>query len=346
MNEPPRPCISLVGPVYNEVENIQAYYDEVLAAIEGQDFDIEFIFVDDGSRDGSLALLRELASRDSRVRVFSFSRNFGAVAACTCGLTHASGDAAVLMSVDLQDPPELIPEFVAQWRAGHDIVWAVRQTRDDPVAKRLIAAAFYRAIRFFVFPDYPKDGTDVGLFSRRVLDIFRALPERDSNPFFTLYSLGFDQARIPYHRGKRRAGVSGWPFWKRAKNAVDIITSFSRWPLRMISVSGIIIAGMSVLFSLHIIYRRVFLDLGGDGWPSLAVLVAFLGGLQMLFIGIIAEYLWRIAEQTRHRPRYIISERFSLEASPPLERPMLDLLDIDVSGEAMGNRPESGSTSE
>jgi len=332
MTKDSRPLISLVCPVFNEIENVGVFYDEVLSAISDQDFDVEFIFVNDGSRDGTLAALRNMADKDSRVVVYNFSRNFGASAACACGLSHATGDAAILISVDLQDPPTLIPELVAKWRDENEIVWATRDTRDDPVSKKLFARLFYAIIRLFVFKDYPRDGTDVGLFSRRVIDVYKSLPERDSNPFFTLYSLGFQQARVPYHRQSRRAGESGWPFWRRVKAAIDIVTSFSYFPLRIISVSGMLIASASMIFGLNIIIRRVFFDLGGAGWPSLAVLILFLGGLQMLFIGIIAEYVWRISEQTRQRPRYIITERIGKGPRVLEGSPKLDPLDLDVSG--------------
>jgi len=325
----PRPLISIVTPVYREAANIERFFERASAAVKDRDFDVEFIFVNDGSPDDSLAILRRLAATDSRVRVISFIRNFGAIAGYTAGARHSSGDAAVLIASDLQDPPELIPQMVERWRQGHDVVWAVRDGRDDPWLKTALAQSFYAVVRLLVFPDYPRGGTDVFLMSRRALDVFHSLPERDSSPFFAVYAYGFPEARIPYRRGPRTAGESGWPFWKRVKNAIDVITSFSYAPLRLISATGFVFAILAFLAGLIIAYRRLVLDLGTEGWPSLAVLILFIGGVQIMFLGILAEYLWRIAEQSRQRPRYIIGERIG--SWPPIERRKLDPLDLDVS---------------
>ncbi len=323
-----RDLISIVSPVYNEQDNLELFYKTVTDVVRDADFDLEMILVNDGSQDRSEEVLERLAKQDSRVTVLSFSRNFGAVAACNAGLRIAKGDAVVLLATDLQDPPGLIPRLVTEWRNGNDIVWAVRETRDDPASKVLFARLFYVAIRLFVFPDYPENGTDCGLVSRRVLDIYNLIPERDSNPFFTIYSFGFRQARIPYNRMARKRGKSHWSFLRRLKNCIDIITAFSYLPIRIISATGAIFSIFALLYGLLIIIRRVLFGLGGDGWTSLAVLLLFVGGMLSLFVGIIAEYVWRIAEHSRQRPRYIIARRYG--GSPSLQG-LYDTLHIEVS---------------
>ena len=326
-----RDLISLVTPVFCEEENVEPFHAAVAEAVSGADFDLEIVFVDDGSNDRTPEILRRVADKDPRVRIVTFSRNFGAIAGCTAGMLHAAGDAVALMTVDLQDPPALIPQLVDEWRKGNDIVWAVRRSRDDPFFKALFARAFYGIIRRIALPGYPEGGSDTGLFSRRVVDVYRAMPERNSSPFFTLFTYGFKQAQIPYDRGPRLRGTSGWPFWKRVKNAIDVVTSFSYWPLRLINVVGFLMAGAAILFGLVIIVRRLFFGLGGEGWASLAVLILLIGGLQMFFLGILAEYIWRIAEQTRQRPRYIISDTYGGDGQGTSKRRSVDPLDIDVS---------------
>jgi dolichol-phosphate mannosyltransferase len=325
-----RDLISIVSPVFNEEGNLCAFHSGVVEATKHEDFDIEMILVNDGSRDRSEEILRDLVERDPRVRVLSFSRNFGALAACNAGLRAARGDGVVLMSADLQDPPSLIPRFVSEWRKGYDIVWGTRDTRDDPFLKTLFARIFYGVIRLLVFHDYPRNGTDCGLFSRRVMTVYNLLPERDSNPIFTIFALGFEQQRVPYSRQARVHGRSGWTFWRRVKNCIDIVTTFSYLPLRLISTTGLIFSTFSLIFGAFLIIRRLFFNLGGEGWTSLAVLLLFVGGMLALFIGIIAEYVWRIGEHTRQRPRYIIARRYETEVGSAASEPS-DILHIDVS---------------
>jgi polyisoprenyl-phosphate glycosyltransferase len=326
-----RDLISIVSPVYNERDNLGELHRAISEVVKTADFDIEFVLVDDGSRDDSEDVLRQLAAADPRVRVLVFSRNFGALAACNAGLRAARGDAVILMSADLQDPPSLIPRFVAEWRNGSDIVWGVRETRQDPFLKTLFARIFYGVIRIFVFPDYPKLGMDCGLFSQRVLTVYNLVPERDCNPFFSIFSLGFRQAQIPYARRARMHGCSNWTFWRRVKNCIDIVTTFSYLPLRLISATGIAFSGFALAYGTLIVIRRIFFGLGGEGWTSLAVLILLIGGLLALFIGIIAEYVWRIGEHTRQRPRYIIARRYDKLTAEQGKQETFDVLHIDVS---------------
>lgn len=303
-----QPLISVVVPVFNEEDNVQPFHDALRAAMEGQPYDWEIVFVNDGSRDRTLDVIRELHAQDARVHALSFSRNFGSHAALAAGLKAARGDAVAVISVDLQDPPALIPQFARAWQEGHDIVWGVRATRDDPPMKKLLARSFYALLRRFVYPDWPVDGMDCGLFSRRVVELYTALPERNSFLFATVFGFGFRQARIPYQRGARARGQSKWPFWKRMKAALDLLISFSYVPVRAMTALGLLVSSVSFLYGALIIYRRVVLGLGGEGWPSTMVAVLFLGGVQLVMLGVLGEYLWRIAEQVNARPRYIVME--------------------------------------
>jgi glycosyltransferase involved in cell wall biosynthesis len=337
----PRELISLVTPVYNEQDNLEAFHSAVDDALSDKDFDFEIVFVNDGSRDDSEGILHRIADTDSRVKVLSFSRNFGALSACNAGLREARGNAVVVMSADLQDPPSIIPALVDAWRQGNEIVWAVRESRNDPFFKKLFARTFYGVIRALAFPDYPENGTDCGLFGRRAVQVYNLLPERDSSPFFTFYAFGFRQARVPYVRRARERGKSSWPFWRRVKSCIDIVTTFSYLPLRMISTTGIIFSSLALAAGVFLILRRVLFGLGGEGWTSIAVLLLLIGGLLSLFIGIIAEYVWRIGEHTRQRPRYIINGRHGAD-SGRVNADHMDILHIDVSN--MGRTPSSHQT--
>ena len=201
--------------------------------------------------------------------------------------------------------------------------------RDDPFFKTLFARIFYGVIRTLIFPDYPKNGTDCGLFSRRVVTVYNLLPERDFNPIFSIFALGFRQGRVPYARQARLHGSSSWTFWRRVKNCIDIVTTFSYLPLRLISTTGVAFSTVAMIYGLFLVIRRLLFGLGGEGWTSVAVLLLLVGGLLALFIGIIAEYVWRIGEHTRQRPRYIIAEDYGTNADVGAET--MDILHIDVS---------------
>ena len=300
--------ISVVVPVYSEEPNIPVFYQEICKITDGKDFDIELVFVNDGSTDNSLQILQDLHNKDQRVKIINFSRNFGSYAAIEAGFAYSKGDAVMAISVDLQDPPSLITKFVAEWRKGNDIVWGVRAKRDDPYFKALFAKLFYWGIRKFVFKDFPDDGMDTGLFDRRIIKQYLRCQDRNSIPFFTIYSMGYNQARIPYKREKRKAGESGWPFWKRVKCAIDILVGFSYFPLRMITAVGLICAGLGLLYGIIIICLKIFAGIGASGWASLAVFILFIGGLQMFSIGIIAEYIWRMSDRVKNKPVYFVMD--------------------------------------
>lgn len=331
-----RPLISVVSPAYNEEDNIDLFYAMISEEVAGKDYDIEFVFVNDGSHDGTRQTLEKLAARDTRVRALNFSRNFGAIAACTAGLHHAVGDAVILMSCDLQDPASNITKFVNRWKEGYDIVWAVRTVRNDPAIKTLLADSFYWLIRKVVFSDYPVRGTDSGLFGRAAINIYRALPERDSSPFYSLYSYGFRQGYIEYERQARQHGASSWSIWRRVKNAVDVLTTFSVFPLKLITALGAASFMMSLAGILYVVLFEILIGAQSPGWASLVSIGLLAGGIQLLLLSVLSLYVWRIGEQTKQRPRYIISESAgSLAGSRPAR--IANTLDLDVSQELVSH---------
>jgi len=271
--------------------------------------------VDDGSRDRTFQLVSELARQDPRVKALRFSRNFGSHPAMTAGMRHARGDAAVIISVDLQDPPALIGRFIQQWRAGYHVVWGVREGRDDPWSKKLLANGFYALIRRIAIPDYPPQGMDCGLFDRKVIEAFNGFAEVSRIVPTLLIWAGFRQTLVPYFREARRSGESKWPLAKRIKAAIDIIVSFSYLPIRFMSYLGMFISCLGFLYAAFLIVRRVFFGLGGAGWPSVMVAILFLGGVQLLMLGILGEYIWRTSEQVRARPLYIVMDDIGFEQS-------------------------------
>jgi dolichol-phosphate mannosyltransferase len=287
-----------------------------MPVVEEAKLRVEVIFTDDGSTDGSFDVIRSLANEDDRIKCLRFSRNFGSHAAIMAGLRFATGDGAVMIAVDLQDPPELIPELVSRWNEGHHVVWAVREGRDDPFLKRLFAAAFYAIFRRIALPEYPATGMDFGLFDRRVLESLRRFTEL--NHFITgmIVWLGFEQARVTYHRRARHSGSSKWSLGKRIKNALDAIVSFSYVPVRAISYLGLLISLASFVFAAFLVIRTLLFGLGSPGWPSVMVTVLFMGGVQLLVLGILGEYIWRGTEQARARPQYVLRDAIGFELQP------------------------------
>lgn len=315
MNESGEKLVSIVVPVYDEETNVQPFYDALTAALPGSGFNIEIIFVDDGSSDRTFQMIGDLATLDPRVKAIRFSRNFGSHPALMAGLRWAGGDAAVMISVDLQDPPELIPELIEKWKEGFHVVWAVREGREDPFLKKAFARGFYKLFRKIALANYPAGGMDFGLFDRRILDNLKTLNEL--NHFITgmIIWLGFRQTSVPYNRRGRHSGSSKWSFAKRVKNALDAIISFSYVPIRFISYLGLLVSAISFLYGTFLVIRRALFGLGTLGWPSVMVAVLFLGGVQLTMLGILGEYIWRGTEQMKGRPQYIVMEAIGI--APP-----------------------------
>ena len=306
--------ISIVVPAMNEQENILPFYEAVKTVTDSlPDFEWELLFVDDGSTDSTVERILTLIKTDSRVRVLKLSRNFGSYAAIKAGFDNARGDACISISADLQDPPELFRSFTEKWREGFHIVWGVREQRDDPWSKKFLANVFYRLVRRLALTDLPEHGMDCGLFDRKVVNVFREIRDQNSITFMTVYWMGFRQAQVPYHRQARQFGLSKWPMGKRVKSALDVITAFSYVPLRLSSYVGFLISIIAFLGAVIILFDKLVLNLGEWGWPSLMITMLFLSGAQLLVIGIIGEYLWRISSEVRGRPQYIVMEVFGVE---------------------------------
>ena len=296
--------------------NIRTFHEALTGALADGEADIEIIFVDDGSTDATFRIVEGLALQDKRVRAVRLSKNFGSHAAVLAGLRSATGHAAVMISADLQDPPAMIPALIQKWREGFHIVWAVREGRDDPFFKKMLANAFYRLFTRIALKDYPATGMDFGLFDRSVLDHLHTFTENNFDIVLVIMSLGFRQCQLPYFRRARHSGHSKWSLTKRIKAAVDLIVSYSYFPIRCISYLGIGISLVSFLFALFLIISNLLFGRAPIGWPSIMVAVLFLGGVQLIMLGILGEYVWRCNDQVKRRPQYIVMETIGFDDKP------------------------------
>lgn len=301
---------SVVITVYDEEDNLDALMHELYAVADTEPCDWEFIFVDDGSTDRTFAILQEMHAKDPRVKVLRLSRNFGSNEALAVGMQLADGDVAVHMAGDLQDPPAVIHEFLKRWREGYAIVWAVRASRDEALSRRLSTRAFYWLIRRIALPDYPPEGTgSFCLIDRKVIDVFNACQEHNRVTFGLIYWAGFAQTSVRYDRPRRRSGVSKWWLSRQIKLAIDTIVSFSFAPVRLISYVGLMLAVLGGCVAAGALVGWIARAWGPPHWSLLTALVLFLSGLQFLAMGILAEYVWRIAEDVRGRPQAIVQEQ-------------------------------------
>jgi dolichol-phosphate mannosyltransferase len=277
--------------------------------MEGLDGAYEILMVNDGSTDASLAIIKELCARDARVRLVDLTRNFGHQIAITAGLDHGSGDAVVIMDADLQDPPEVIPQLIAEWRAGSDVVYAVRARRPgESVFKRATAALFYRLLRRLTSTNIPLDAGDFRLVSRRAADALRQVRERNRFVRGLVSWIGFRQSSVTFTRDVRYAGETKYPFRKMAAFAMDGIVSFSFVPLQLAMYLGLAVSASSFLYIGYAVYLKLFTDRVVHGWASMIVAVLFVGGVQLVSIGIIGEYIGRIYEEVKQRPLYLVNQ--------------------------------------
>ncbi|MBN9545547.1 MAG: glycosyltransferase family 2 protein [Alphaproteobacteria bacterium] len=303
------PFLSLVVPVFNEESSIDVFLATVAPIIARQECEHEILFVDDGSRDKTLPALRAAKTHNPSIAILSLSRNFGKEAAMTAGLDHARGDVVIPIDVDLQDPPELIAEFIARWRAGADIVYGARMSRaSDGIVKRTSARYFYKLFNMMSPLQIPFDAGDYRLMDRRVVDEIKKLHERNRFMKGLMTWPGFRTERVEFERPQRAAGRTSWNYWKLWNFALDGITSFSTLPLRLWLYVGGIISLLSFLYAGFIIIHAFIT--GGDvpGYPSLMVAIMFFGGIQLFSIGLVGEYVGRIFNETKGRPIYIIDK--------------------------------------
>ncbi len=305
---------SIIIPVLNEEDNIQELYEQISKLKCGNDdYRFEFIFVDDGSTDNSFNLLKEISKSDDRVKIISLSKNFGGWNAISAGIEHAKGDAVTWISADLQEPPDLIPRMIEKWKEGYKIVFATRSSRKDPISKKLLASFFYKLLRRIALPAYPSNGCDICLIDKRVVEHFKSFRERNRFVVGILLSTGFEKCEIPYERRARKFGESKWSTMKSAKLALDAIISFSYSPLRLIIYTGFAVFFVSIIMILNVIIEKLFMGIPVAGYSSLMIAILFFGGLHAIMLGIIGEYLWRILEETKQRPLYIINDKIGFE---------------------------------
>jgi len=301
------PEVSLVVPCHNEAENLAALYERVLAVMEQTEKSWEMICVNDGSKDDTLDHLLTLHRKDSRVVVIDLSRNFGKESALTAGLDHARGHCAIPLDADLQDPPELIPELLAKWHEGYDVVNAVRLSRKgESWLKRASAHAFYRFINRMSDIPIPEDTGDFRLLSRPVLDALRKLPERRRFMKGLFAWVGFRTTAVYYHRDPRLSGTTKWNYWKLWNFAIEGITSFSKVPLQLAAHLGLLISGFAFLYAIYLVIQTLVYGNPVKGYPSMMVTMLFLGGVQLIALGVIGEYLGRVYEETKGRPVYLV----------------------------------------
>lgn len=310
------PLLSLVLPVFCEEESIPGLVER-LESLRGElsDAAVEVVFVDDHSTDRTPDLLKEACRRHPWMRYFRLASNGGSHVAIVAGLAQARGEAAVLLAADLQDPPELIPELVREWRAGSRVVWAVRESREGvPLRDRAAARLFYWLMNRFSGVRLPPTGSDFALLDRAVVDALLASVGSHPNLFGEIARLGFSQARVPYVKRARALGRSKWTLGMKTKMALDAMVSFSYVPMRLMIYLGLVVSALAFLYIVVIVALHFAVDNPIQGWASTMVAVLGLGGLQMVMLGLIGEYLWRNLEASRRRPLYFIEER--LDAAP------------------------------
>ena len=313
--------LSVVIPCFNEemvIEETHRRLHDVLNALS--DFEVELIYIDDGSRDNTLRILKDLQAVDRRVRIVSFSRNFGHQIAVSAGLENASGDAVVLIDADLQDPPEVILEMVERWRSGVDVAYGQREEREgESTFKLWTAKAFYRAINGMSDVSIPLDTGDFRLMDRKVVDALLSMPERDRFVRGMVAWVGFRQEAVGYKRAARFAGSTKYPLKKMVNFAVDGILSFSMEPLRMAVWMGFAAAGLSFAGIFYALMMRVLTNTWVPGWTLLFIALLFMGGVQLVFLGVIGEYLGRVYGEVKRRPLYLVKERLGFKSDAPTD---------------------------
>ena len=304
-----RKTLAVVVPVFNEQAVLPAFHARMTAVLDGLDLSSHVIYVNDGSTDDTLEIIRCLAEGDARVMLVDLSRNFGKEIALTAGLDHADADAVVVIDADLQDPPELIPELVAHWRDGYDVVYARRTSRDgESAAKKLTAFLFYRLIGKMSRVRIPEDTGDFRLLSRRAVRAVCSMREQHRFMKGLFAWIGYPQVAVPNRRAPRHAGATKWNYWKLWNFALEGITSFTSVPLKVATYVGMASALGAFGYGLYIVLRTLILGNPVPGYPSLLTAVMFLGGLQLLGIGIIGEYLARMFNESKQRPLYFLKE--------------------------------------
>ena len=315
-----RPLLSIVTAAFNEADNLPVLYERLAGALGSMDLDWEWVIVDDHSTDGTFEIIEDIARDDHRVHGIRFARNFGAHTALMCGLLHARGDCAIAMAADLQDPPEALPALVSKWREGNQVVWAVRAGREGEKTSTLAFSWLYYLLmrRFVGLREIPSTGADFFLVDRRVLDTLSQFNESHVSIFALIIWMGFRQVVVTYNKQARLHGRSGWNLEKKLKLALDSITSFTYLPIRLMSYLGFIVAFSGFFFAAYVVINALTGN-PASGWSSLMVLVLLVGGIQMVMMGVLGEYLWRALDESRRRPRYLIEATTTMLDPPRID---------------------------
>ena len=317
--------ISVIVPCFNEEAVLPRFFERMTAAASGWEMEVEILCVDDGSRDRTWEMLQERHRQDPRWRCLSFARNFGHQASVSAGLHYATGDAAVVIDADLQDPPEEIARMLAKWREGFEVVFARRKARTDPLVKRILAWGFYRVISRLASLPMPADTGDFCLLDRKVVAVLNSLPERNRYLRGLRTWCGFKQASVEFERGKRAAGRPQYTFKKSLRLAMDGMFSFSTVPLRLATWLGLAVSACAFLGALFTFCEKVFADQfakfgltpGPHGIPTTVISILFLGGVQLICLGILGEYIGRIYDEVKGRPLWIIRDSAGIRPDPP-----------------------------
>ena len=311
------PKLTVVVPAYNESEGLREFHARLAAVFDRLDLETEVLYVDDGSRDDTFAVMCALRDADARVSTLRLARNFGKELALTAGLDHVDADAAVVIDADLQDPPELIPAFVQHWREGYDVVYGTRASRaGESGFKKLTASGFYRVMERLSSTRIPRDTGDFRLLSRRALDALRQVRERQRFMKGLFTWIGFRQLPVVYHRDPRHAGETKWNYWKLWNFAIDGITSFSGAPLKLATYVGLATAALAFVAAMWVFGKALLFGDPVRGYPSLMVVVLFLGGMQLMALGVIGEYLGRLYVESKQRPLYLVDEYRAGRSAP------------------------------
>ena len=300
----------VIVPAYNEAAVLEVFHERLSRVLDELPLEGSVLYVDDGSADGTWDIIESLARRDARAGALKLSRNFGKEAAMTAGLDEVDADAVVVIDADLQDPPELIPALIEQWRAGYDVVYATRSARTGETGfKRLTSSAFYRTMERLSDTPVPRDTGDFRLLSRRALEALRQLRERQRFMKGLFAWIGYRQTAVHYQRDPRHAGKTKWNYWRLFQLAVEGITSFSTAPLRVATWTGLSASILAFGYGLWVLTKALLYGDPVRGYPTLMLVILFLGGVQLLALGVIGEYLGRNYAESKQRPLYFVEER-------------------------------------
>lgn len=318
------PQLTVVVPAYNEAAGLARFHQRLVAVLDGLSMECRVLYIDDGSRDATWDAIEAMAVGDARVTALRLSRNFGKEVAMTAGLDHADADAVVVIDADLQDPPELIPQLLAQWHDGYDVVYATRDARDgESRFKRLTAAAFYRTMEHLSETPIPRDTGDFRLLSRRAVEALHGLRERQRFMKGLFAWIGYPQTAVHYHRQARADGDSKWSYWRLWNLAIEGITSFSIAPLKVATWLGLGTACLAFLYGIYVFIKALVWGDPVQGYPTLMLVILFLGGVQLLALGVIGEYLGRLYAESKQRPLYVVERRHHVPRSEtvPVDSP-------------------------